>query len=102
LERSCRRRSLWTSGGVSLLFSAGANSLLVFLTSLIGMIVGSGTGLRHRLFDYLAQVMPGSAFNLIESAMYEISRSGSDSKLWLGILGALWVSSSGIGAFQGH
>ncbi len=75
--------------------------LLVFLTSLIGMIVGSGTGLRHRLFDYLAQVMPGSAFNLIESAMYEISRSGSDSKLWLGILGALWVSSSGIGALSG-
>ena len=33
--------------------------------------------------------------------MYEISSSSSGSKLWLGILAALWVSSSGMGALSG-
>ncbi len=30
--------------------------LLLFLTSVIGIILGSGSGLRHSLFNYLAQV----------------------------------------------
>ena len=29
--------------------------LLIFLTSAIGMIVGSGTSMRHTLFQYLAR-----------------------------------------------
>src|SRR4051794_5439662 len=47
--------------------------LLVFLTSVMGMIMGSGSGIRHSLFNYLAGVMPGSAFQLVDSTMYEVS-----------------------------
>src|ERR1041385_7339616 len=32
--------------------------LLIFLTSIIGIIIGSGSGMRHVLFNYLARVMP--------------------------------------------
>jgi membrane protein len=72
--------------------------LLVFLTSVIGIIMGSGTGIRHSLFNYLASVMPGSAFQLIDATMYEISTETTGVKLWLGVLGALWIASSGMGA----
>src|SRR3954451_1630333 len=72
--------------------------LLIFLTSVIGMIIGSGTGIRHAFFNYLAQVMPGSAFQLIDSTMYEVSRSSGAGTLSFGILAALWAASSGMGA----
>ena len=37
--------------------------LLLFLMSVIGMIMGSGTGLRQSLFNYLGKVLPASASN---------------------------------------
>ena len=46
---------------------------LIFLTSIIGIVLGSGTGTRHELFDYLARVMPPSAFQLLDSTMRELS-----------------------------
>jgi membrane protein len=72
--------------------------LLLFLTSVIGLVMGSGTGLRHSLFNYLSQVLPGSAFNLIDSAMYEVSAASSGGKVAFGILAALWAASNGMGA----
>ena len=72
--------------------------LLLFLTSVIGLIMGSGTGLRHSLFNYLSQVLPGSAFQLVDSTMYEISAASSGGKIAFGILAALWAASNGMGA----
>jgi membrane protein len=72
--------------------------LLVFLTSVIGIVLGSGTGLRHRLFNYLSQVMPPSAFQLINSTIFEISNSSSGGKISFGILATLWAASNGLGA----
>ena len=40
---------------------------LIFLTSIIGLVLGSGTGTRHMLFNYLARIMPPSAFQLIDN-----------------------------------
>jgi membrane protein len=72
--------------------------LLIFLTSTIGLVVGSNTGMRHTLFRYLSRVMPSSAFQLIDSTMYEVSNSSSASKLSFGLIAALWAASSGMGA----
>src|SRR5215213_7063108 len=72
--------------------------LLIFLTSVIGIVLGSGTGTRHALFDYLARIMPPSAFQLIDSTMYEVAQSSSGGKLSFGILAALWAASNGMGA----
>ena len=72
--------------------------MLLFLTSVIGLIVGPGTGLRHSLFAYLARVLPGSAFNLVDSTMYEVSAASGGGKVTFGLLAALWAASNGMGA----
>jgi membrane protein len=72
--------------------------LLIFLTSTVGLIVGSGTGMRRALFQYLARVMPSSAFHLIEATMLEVTTASSAGKLSFGLLAALWVASNGLGA----
>jgi len=71
---------------------------LMFLTSVIGIVLGSGTGTRHALFSYLGRVMPPSAFQLIDSTMWEIASASSGSKLSFGILAALWAASNGLSA----
>jgi membrane protein len=72
--------------------------LLLFLTSMIGLIMGSGTGLRHSLFNYLAKVLPGSASQLVSTTMFEVSRASGSGKIAFGILAALWAASNGMGA----
>ena len=75
--------------------------LLIFLTSAIGFIVGSGTGMRHALFNYLARVMPSSAFQLLDVTMTEVTTASSAGKLSFGLLAALWAASNGMGAITG-
>jgi membrane protein len=72
--------------------------LLLFLTSMIGLVLGSGTGLRHSLFNYLSQILPGDAFKLVDSTMYEVSAASGGGKVVFGILAALWAASNGMGA----
>src|SRR5919106_2045584 len=71
---------------------------LIFVTSTIGMVLGSGTGTRHQLFNYLARIMPPSAFQLIDNTMLEVSSSSGGGKLSFGILAALWAASNGLSA----
>ena len=72
--------------------------LLIFLTSAIGLIIGSESGMRQTLFQYLARVMPSSAFQLIDSTMFEVTTASSAGKLSFGLLLALWAASNGMGA----
>jgi len=72
--------------------------LLLFLTSIIGLVMGSGTGLRHSLFNYLSQILPGDAFKLIDSTMYEVSAASGGGKVAFGIVAALWAASNGMSA----
>ena len=74
--------------------------LLLFLTSVIGILLGSGTGLRHSLFDYLGKVLPGSASDLVSTTMYEVSSASGGGKISFGILAALWAASNGMGAIS--
>ena len=71
---------------------------LIFITSTIGLILGSGTGTRHTLFDYLGRIMPPSAFQLLDNTMREVMAASSGSKLSFGILAALWAASNGMTA----
>lgn len=72
--------------------------LLIFLTSVIGIIMGSGTGTRHALFNYLARIMPPSAFQLLDTTMYEVSTASGSGKISFGLLAALWAASNGLSA----
>ena len=74
--------------------------LLLFLTSVIGAVLGSGTGLRHSLFNYLAKVLPSSASELVSTTMLEVSTSSGGGKISFGILAALWAASAGMGAIS--
>ncbi|MDX6575956.1 MAG: rane protein [Blastocatellia bacterium] len=74
--------------------------LLLFLTSLIGVIIGSGTGLRHSLFNYLGKVLPGSASQLVSTTMFEVSSASGGGKISFGIIAALWAASNGMGAIS--
>src|SRR6185369_8043166 len=74
--------------------------LLILLTSVIGLLLGPGTGLRHALFNYLSQVMPFSAFELIDKTMSEVSSASGAGKISFGLLAALWAAASGVGAMM--
>jgi membrane protein len=74
--------------------------LLILLTSVIGLVLGSGSGLRHALFNYLAQVMPSSAFKLIDDTMLEVTSASGAGKLSFGLLATLWAAASGVGAMM--
>lgn len=74
--------------------------LLIFLTSVFGIALGAENGLRQSLFSYLAEVMPPSAYQLIDATMLEISKGSSGGKLSFGLLAALWAASNGMGAIS--
>lgn len=72
--------------------------LLIFMTSAIGIVVGTDMGARQQLFNYLARIMPPSAFQLVNATMIEVSKASSGSKLSFGLLAALWTASNGMSA----
>ena len=108
LPRLAKR--VWADIGTDRIFSRAAElayyfllalfPLLLFLTSVIGVLLGSGTGLRHSLFDYLGKVMPGSASQLVSTTMFEVSSASGGGKISFGILAALWAASNGMGAIS--
>jgi membrane protein len=93
-------RILGRSAELAYYFLLALFPLLLFLTSVIGIVIGSGSGLRHSLFNYLAEVLPGSASQLVDSTMLEVSTASSGGKMSFGILAALWAASNGMGAIS--
>lgn len=74
-----------------LLLSSGP--LLLFLTSLLGMIA-EGEEVRRDLLEWFASVMPPSAFALVRASLDEITRGSSGGTLSLGIVVTLWAASA--------
>jgi membrane protein len=72
--------------------------LLIFMTSAIGIVLGSDMGARQQLFSYLARIMPPSAFQLVNATVLEVSQASSGGKLSFGLLAALWAASNGMSA----
>lgn len=103
-------KRVWADIGKDKIFSHAAElayyfllalfPLLLFLTSVIGLVIGSGTGLRHSLFNYLGKVVPSSASQLVSDTMFEVSNASGGGKMSFGILAALWAASNGMGAIS--
>ena len=87
---------LGNAAQVAFYFSFALFPLLLFLMSLFGLILGSKQELQQELFGLLAQVMPASAFQLVQDTMEEVTSSASGGKLTFGILITLWSASAGI------
>lgn len=81
---------------VAFYFSFAFFPLLLFLVSLFGIVLESTDQLRAELYQYLAQIMPASAYQLVQTTMDEIIESSSGGKLTLGLLVTLWSASAGV------
>jgi membrane protein len=86
---------------VAFYFSFAFFPLLLFLVTLFGMILESTTSLQSELYQYLGQIMPGEAFNLVRTTMDEIVKSSSGGKLTLGAFFTLWSASAGVDSLRG-
>ncbi|MCS6873521.1 MAG: YihY/virulence factor BrkB family protein [Pyrinomonadaceae bacterium] len=69
--------------------------LLLFLTTLFGLALKNSDELQTQLFSYLKQVMPGSAYELLQKALHEAIQESSGSKITLGLIMILWSASAG-------
>ena len=74
--------------------------LLLFLVTLLGFFAESGTELRANLLGYLRRLVPPSAFTLIYATVDEIAANADGTRLWLGLVSALWFSSLGVAALS--
>ena len=70
--------------------------LLIFLITMFGYFNSAGSRLEQRLIAYLGDVMPRSSLHLVIDTVDQVTRARGTGKLSLGLILALWVSSSGI------
>ena len=85
---------------VAFYFSFAFFPLLLFLVSLFGLVLDSTDELRDELFQYLAQIMPPSAYQLVRTTMAEIIETSTGGKLTLGLLVTLWSASAGVDSIR--
>lgn len=81
---------------VAFYFSFAMFPLLLFFLTVFGFILNNAEELRGELFSYLQQVMPASAFELVQTTLDEIAANSTGGKLTLGILITLYSASAGI------
>lgn len=91
---------LSSSAQVAFYLSFSLFPLLLFLVNLFGIILGKANDLRLELFSYLQQIMPQSAYLLVQKTILEVSENSSGGKLTLGILVALWSASAGMDSLR--
>ena len=71
---------------VAFYFSFAFFPLLLCLVTIFGLVLGTSSGLKTQMFSYLAEIMPRSAFQLVQTTMEEIIQNSSGGKLTFGIL----------------
>ena len=99
-ERSMEEDIMSSAAQVAFYFSFALFPLLLFLVSLFGIILGSADDLRGELFYYLRQVMPNSAYELVQTTIVEVTTGSSGGKLTLGFFIALWSASAGVDSLR--
>jgi Predicted membrane protein len=81
-------------------FSFAFFPLLLFLVTLFGIVLSSTENLQREMFVYLSQIMPSSAFDLVQKTLSEVINNSSGGKLTLGLLVTLWSASAGIDSLR--
>ena len=81
---------------VAFYFSFALFPLLLFFLTVFGLILTNAEELRGELFSYLQQVMPGSAFELVQTTLNEVAANSTGGKLTFGLLITLYSASAGI------
>lgn len=88
--------ALGNAAQIAFYFSFAFFPLLLFLVSLFGIILESTEEWKADLYAYLAQIMPGSAYQLVHDTLEEIVQGGTGGKLTLGLLITLYSASAGV------
>ena len=92
---------LGNAAQVAFYFSFALFPLLLFLMSVLGIVLNDKADLQEQLFVLLSQVMPASAYELVESTLKEVTSNASGGKLTFGILLTLWSASAGVDNMRG-
>ena len=87
---------LSSAAQVAFYFAFALFPLLLFLVTLFGIVLESAADLRAEMFFYLRQVMPGSASDLVQKTIDEVTQNSSGGKLTFGLAIALYSASVGI------
>lgn len=99
-DRAMEEDIMSSAAQVAFYFSFALFPLLLFLVSLFGIILGSADDLRSELFFYLRQVMPNSAYELVQTTIVEVTTGSSGGKLTIGFFIALWSASAGVDSLR--
>ena len=91
---------LSSAAQVAFYFAFALFPLLLFLVTLFGFVLESAADLRAEMFFYLRQVMPGSASDLVQKTIDEVTANSSGGKLTFGIAVALYSASVGIDSIR--
>lgn len=95
-EKSMNEEIASRAAQVAFYFVFALFPLLLFVISLFGLILRSGNNLQQRLFGYLGQVMPASAFDLVTKTITDVVNNSSGGTLTIGFVIALWSASAGM------
>jgi membrane protein len=70
--------------------------LFIFLFSLLGVFATRGSALRENLFNYVYQVLPPAAAQVLGTTLHEVMSNASNGKLTFGIVLTVWFASGGM------
>ncbi len=70
--------------------------LMLFLLAVFGIFASHSATLRLNLFNYLGQVLPPAAFEVINRTLAEVTRNAGGAKLTVGIVLTLWFAAGGM------
>lgn len=73
---------------------------LVSASAILGLVARSASGLYIKLLDYLALVIPPSAYAMVRDTFNQTTAASSGGKFLLGLAAALWSASVGFSAIQ--
>lgn len=88
------------AAALSFYFLLALFPLLLFLITILGFFAEPGAEMRTQLLSQLSQVLPYSASALIYTTVDEIAENADGAKLSFGLITALWIISSGMGAIS--
>ncbi|MGI8494774.1 MAG: YihY/virulence factor BrkB family protein [Pyrinomonadaceae bacterium] len=89
-----------SSAQVGFYFMFALFPLLVLLVSIFGIVLGQNNEVRAEMFNYLARVMPASAYELVFKTMNEVVEGSSRSKITFGLIATLYSASAGVDSLR--
>src|SRR3981081_2616110 len=89
---------LGCSAQLSYYFFLAVFPFLICMIALLDVFSNTGEHIRQGLLHFLAGVLPGSAAQLIQKTLEEVSQSHVGPKMSVGIILSLWSASAGMSA----